>query len=132
MAGNLRTGRLQMLSIERTWGLPTRVAPEGDWMPVRWVDIDDPAASEQGALRGGATFKRLKGIWFDGGSMFFTSTTSGWTGAAQIWELDLERQRLRLFYQSPGTAVLSSPDNLMMMHSGCLLLCEDGDRSPSR
>jgi secreted PhoX family phosphatase len=135
--GDLESGRLQMLCIDRALRLPTRIAREDDWMPIGWVDIEDPTATElsvyeQGSRKNGATFKRLEGIWFDGGRVFFASTTGGWARAGQIWELDLERQRLRLTFQSPGTKVLSGPDNLAMMESGAMVICEDGDHIPSR
>lgn len=134
--GSLRgSGRLQMLAID---GRPNYAGrwPVGLRLPAAWVDIDDPEASRvsvfrQGYARGGMHFKRLEGCWWDDGHLYFVSTTGGWAGRGQVWELDAAADRLRLLYESPGRDVLDSPDNIVMMDNGALMLCEDGE-SPTR
>lgn len=128
-------GRLQMLAID---GRPNYAGrwPEGLKLPTAWVDIDDPEASHvsvfrQGYARGGMHFKRLEGCWWDDGHLYFVSTSGGWAGWGQVWELDVSADRLRLLYESPGRDVLDSPDNIVMMTNGALMLCEDGG-SPTR
>ena len=129
-------GRLQMLAIEGRSNFTGRW-PAGLSLPVSWVDIDDPTRSggrsvfRQGHARGAMRFERLEGCWWDDGHLYFVSTTGGTAGKGQIWELDASAARLRLLYESPGRTVLDSPDNLVMMTNGTLLLCEDGG-TPSR
>ncbi len=130
-----RPGRLQMLAID---GRPNFTGrwPVGLRLPTAWVDIDDPEAHRvpvfrQGYARGGMRFKRLEGCWWDAGRVYFVSTTGGRAGRGQVWELDTNDDRLLLLCESPGREVLDSPDNIVMMTNGALMLCEDGD-SPTR
>lgn len=129
-----RPGQLQMLAIDG------RADPEdrpGSAVPVGWVDVDDPEAIDgrsvfgQGDARGGKSFKRLEGCWFDGGRLYFVSTTGGSAGKGQVWELGVADDRLTLLYESPGRGTLDMPDNLVSMPGLGLLLCEDGG-SPTR
>jgi secreted PhoX family phosphatase len=145
-------GRLQMLGIE---GLPQYDAREHQqldrWLPVTWYDVaePDPAdASNASPLRtfaqafdqGAALFNRLEGCWYDGGSIFFDSTSGGDAkngdvnsdgfaeGYGQIWEYRPERRgggKLRLIFESTGADELDSPDNLVVTPRGGLILCED-------
>ena len=134
-SGALRgPGKLQMLAIDG------RTDPEdraGSAVPVTWVDIDDPevldgrSVFEQGNARGGKTFKRLEGCWFDGGRLYFVATTGGSAGKGQVWELGVADHRLTLLYESPGRETLDMPDNLVSVPGLGLLLCEDGG-SPTR
>lgn len=128
-------GRLQMLAIDGRRNFAGRW-PVGLRLPTAWVDIDDPQAHRvsvfrQGYARGGMRFKRLEGCWWDDGYLYFVSTSGGWAGRGQVWELDASADRLRLLYESPGREVLDSPDNIVMMSNGALMLCEDGE-SPTR
>ena len=126
-------GRLQMLAVDGR----TRPGKTGTHIPVAWVDIDEPTAVggwsvfEQGAARGGMTFKRLEGCWLDEGRLYFASTTGGGAKKGQIWELDVAGDRLALLYESPGRDTLDMPDNLVAMPGLGLLLCEDGG-APTR
>ena len=128
-------GRLQMLAIDGRRNFSGRW-PTGLRLPTAWVDIDDPEAQRvsvfrQGHARGGMRFKRLEGCWWDDGHLYFVSTSGGRAGRGQVWELDAAVDRLRLLYESPGREVLDSPDNIVVMNNGALLLCEDGD-GPTR
>jgi secreted PhoX family phosphatase len=170
-------GRLQMLGIASH---PQYDAREGQTtgavLTAVWFDVDDPdpAAAgnssptrtfNQGYVKGGAKFNRLEGCWWDGGSIFFVSTSGGDAkngdvnadgfreGYGQIWQYTPEESwddhdgdddsddgtndheahtpdatstgRLRLLFESPGQAVLDSPDNLTITPRGGLMLCED-------
>ena len=148
----LAGGRLQMLGIA---GLPQYDArqgqTEGTVLTAVWLDIDDPdpAAAgnssptrtfNQGYVKGGAKFNRLEGCWWDSGSIFFVSTSGGdakngdvnadgfHEGYGQIWQYTPDGASgggLRLLFESPGQAVLDSPDNITITPRGGLMLCED-------
>ena len=155
----LAGGRLQMLGLRNK---PQYDAREGQRLhqssSVVWHDIanPDPADAsngspdrvfEQGSDRGGATFTRLEGCWWDGGRVFFAATTGGDAkngnvdidgfeeGCGQIWEYRVGGApdgELRLVFESPGPNVLDSPDNLAITPRGSLILCEDDARSKDR
>ena len=131
-------GKLQMLAVN---GSPNYDASSGQEVgqPLRthWVDIDDPDPSDaaadgvanQGRGKGGALFSRLEGAWHSQGRTYFHSTNGGDAGAGQVWEyqsLGDDRGRLALIYESPGSSVLDSPDNITVSPRGGILMCEDG------
>jgi secreted PhoX family phosphatase len=145
-------GLLQMLGIIDRPQYDTREGQtQGLVLPVVWFDIFDPdpvAAGNtsltrtfnQGFNQGGAKFNRLEGCWWDGDSVFFVATSGGDVkngdvnadgfreGYGQVWQYTPEESsggRLRLVFESPGQAVLDSPDNLTITPRGGLLLCED-------
>jgi len=145
-------GRLQMLGIA---GRPQYDAREGQTegtvLTAVWLDIGepDPAAAgntsptrtfNQGYVQGGAKFNRLEGCWWDAGSIFFVSTSGGDAkngdvnadgfreGYGQIWQCTPDGPAsgsLRLLFESPGQAVMDSPDNITVTPRGGLMLCED-------
>jgi len=149
----LAGGRLQMLGIKGQPAYDTRQGQQvGRQVPVAWFDIlnPDPANASnsspervftQGFSQGGALFNRLEGVWWDNGGVFFVSTSGGDVkngdvnsdgfaeGYGQIWEYRPAGQsgggHLRLVFESPGQAVLDSPDNLHATPRGGLILCED-------
>ena len=84
----------------------------------------------QGFKAGGAIFARLEGAWYTEGKVFVTSTDGGAAKMGQVWELDVDRQELRLVFESPGADVLNMPDNLTVSPRGGLVLCEDGTLNP--
>ena len=86
----------------------------------------------QGFDKGGASFSRLEGCWYDSGSIFFTSTSGGTVGEGQVWHYDPRREELRLIFESPAQRVLDNPDNITISPRGGILLCEDGDRVGQR
>ena len=148
----LAGGRLQMIGIA---GHPQYDAREGQTtgavLTAVWLDIadPDPAAAgnssptrtfNQGYVNGGAKFNRLEGCWWDAGSIFFVSTSGGdakngdvnadgfHEGYGQIWQYTPDGPssgKLRLLFESPGQAVLDSPDNITITPRGGLMLCED-------
>jgi secreted PhoX family phosphatase len=111
---------------------------------IRWVDIAEPdrphsssSASgygmgvlQQGLDRGGAIFSRLEGATFGGGRLYITATDGGEAKMGQVWEIDPERGRLRLLFESPSAPTLNMPDNLTLSPRGGLVLCEDGTMTP--
>jgi secreted PhoX family phosphatase len=137
-------GRLQMMAVR---GQPRLDLREGQAAGVRygvfWVDIGDrdrphaaPAAADgsgvfsQGFEGGGAVFARLEGACYADGKVFITSTDGGNARMGQVWQLDVDRQELRLVFESPGPEVLNMPDNLTVSPRGGLVLCEDGTANP--
>jgi secreted PhoX family phosphatase len=135
-------GRLEMLAVDGRPGLDLRRGVRrGEEIPVSWVVIDDarrahrdPGEADtqgvfsQGAAKGGARFARLEGAWFGEGRLVFTSTSGGEAQRGQVWQLDPERSRLTLLYESPGEAELDGPDNICVSPRGGLVICEDGAR----
>jgi hypothetical protein len=132
-----RGGRLEMLAVR---GEPARQMITGQEvgraLRVDWVRIDDPdpdleggatSVAHQGIAKGGALFNRLEGIWYDARSrgFYFNSTSGGDAACGQVWHYDPHRDRLTLFFESPGGSVLDSPDNLLVTPRGGILLCED-------
>ena len=134
--GNLAAGgRLEMLAIADAPEADLRAGQRtGDWRRVEWVPIDDPDPADagpnsvfaQGRAGGGATFRRLEGIWYGGGRMYVVSTEGGDVRMGQVWEYEPGRERLRLLFESPGPDVLDMPDNLCVSPRGGIVLCEDG------
>jgi uncharacterized protein len=138
-------GQLQTLRVrgERQIDLSQGIAV-GMKFRVTWVDIDNPRQAHtpgntdglgvfmQGFDRGGASFTRLEGCWYDSGSIFFTSTDGGTAGEGQVWQYDPRREELTLIFESPEEAVLDNPDNITISPRGGIILCEDGDREGQR
>jgi secreted PhoX family phosphatase len=134
-------GRLGMLAIRGRPGYSTvRGQIPGDPLPVEWVEISNPDPSDaaanpsavflEGLDRGGAIFHRLEGCWYGDGTIFFDATSGGDAASGQIWQYrpnGAEGGELSLVFESPGTGVLDSPDNLCVSPRGGLVLCEDGD-----
>ena len=134
--GNLAAGgRLEMLAVAGAPGADLRAGQTtGAWRRVEWVPIDDPDPVDagpntvfaQGLAAGGATFRRLEGIWYGGGRIYIVSTEGGDVRMGQVWEYEPARERLRLLFESPGSEVLDMPDNLCVSPGGGIVLCEDG------
>jgi secreted PhoX family phosphatase len=148
--GNYTAGKLQMLAVKNrpqflTYeGVSDRV---GNPFPVEWVDIANPDPAipgptaevsrpprdqvfQQGFAAGGAAFARLEGAWYDGGSVFFNSTSGGDAGFGQVWEYRPRGRsggQLILLFESPSADLLDAPDNICVSPRGGLALCEDGD-----
>ena len=137
-------GRLQMLAIKDQPGFDARVGQkEQKPYPVEWVDITnpDPAEAEQdplavfkeGKAAGGATFSRLEGCLYGRDRIFFTSTDGGDRKLGQVWEYTprsgADGGTLKLLLEPTDAAVLNMPDNLCLMRSGDLMICEDNGSS---
>jgi secreted PhoX family phosphatase len=134
-------GRLQMLAVvDRPRYDTTRGQDPFVRLGVEWVDIadPDPAAAEidpyavmrQGLALGAAFFQRLEGCWWGDHGVYFNSTSGGDEGMGQIWHYRPHgpmRGELVMIFESPGSDVLESPDNLCVSPRGGLVLCEDGN-----
>ena len=98
---------------------------------IEWVDLPDPAATEQmcraQALEAGATlFSRSEGIIQDDmGQVWFSATTGGPAASGQLWRIDPANDTLTLVYEVTDPTVLSLPDNLTQTPWGDLLIAED-------
>jgi secreted PhoX family phosphatase len=133
-------GRLQMLAVDgRRLYDTSRGQRSGATYDIRWVDIPNPdrphlsessgfglGVLQQGVERGGAIFSRLEGATFADGRLYVTATDGGDARMGQVWEIDPQRDRLRLLFESPGGSVLNMPDNITVSPRGGLVLCEDG------
>jgi secreted PhoX family phosphatase len=133
-------GRLQMLAIDGRRNFDTsRAQRAGVAYDIHWVDIPEPdrphlggssgfglGVLQQGIDGGGALFSRLEGATFGDGRLYVTATDGGDARMGQVWEIDPQRDRLRLVFESPGPAVLNMPDNVTLSPRGGLVLCEDG------
>jgi hypothetical protein len=132
-------GVLQMLAIAGSPNYDTRTNQTlGAELPVNWVTIDTPdpaiissttSCFAQGLAKGGARFNRLEGVFRgDDGTMYFVSTSGGNAQRGQLWQFIPSFSgggTLVLVYESPGSAVLDSPDNICVTPSGGILFCED-------
>ena len=142
-----RGGRLQMLNVADAPAFTGWTGQTvGRILHCGWVDVADPdpnlaggqaSCFSQGRAQGGAAFNRLEGIWRgEGNKMFFVSTSGGAASRGQLWEYratSAEAGLLRLVFESPSSAVLDSPDNIVVTPSGAILFCEDdasGDNDP--
>ncbi len=147
-------GKLQMARVKgdpkleifrgSTIGIPVGATFEIDWVDIPITDPGDAddedtrraALFMQGFDQGGVVFNRLEGCWFGDGSVFFHDTRGGAAARGHVWQYvpgENEGQGgpedfglLRLIFESPGTSVLDSPDNITVSPRGGLLLCEDG------
>ena len=142
-------GTLQMLGLTGQLQADLREGQAvGVRRPVQWFTIGDPDPASpgnssatrtfnQGFEQGGATFNRLEGCWYERGQIFFVSTSGGdvkngdvnadgfQEGYGQVWRFLPDSNELELIFESPGAAVLDSPDNLTVTPRGGLLFCED-------
>jgi secreted PhoX family phosphatase len=133
-------GTLQMLAIDGRPRFDTREGQRGgDRYGIHWVDIAEPdrahaddrardnsGVRQQGLDQGGAVFARLEGAWFGDGRLYITATSGGPAQMGQVWEIDPKASTLHLIFESPGSDVLSMPDNVCLSPRGCIVLCENG------
>jgi secreted PhoX family phosphatase len=120
-------------------GLPrfdtSRDADHGLRMKVEWVDVPNPDPADdsvrhQAAALGAARFCRGEGIVMADKAVYICCTSGGRQDCGQIFKLTLGdrdgEDRLELFAESPGAAVLDMPDNICLTPWGDLLVAEDG------
>ena len=98
---------------------------------VTWGEVPDPSAESkptQGQVEGATRFNGGEGIWYDRGSIYFTSK-----GDNKVHHIDLAKQRYEVVWDSdPASegkegAVLSGVDNITVDHAtGDLFVAEDG------
>jgi secreted PhoX family phosphatase len=154
-------GVLEMLAVDGQpdADLSLGQAP-GATYAVQWVTIDEPYpgapngdgtfdtltdqnvaltfVGDQGRAKGGATFSRLEGIFFNDGKVYIVSTQGGATapgfpapsgfgdGHGQVWVYDTATETITLLFESPSPEVLELPDNVAVTPGGTVLLNEDG------
>ena len=143
-------GRLEALAID---GVPDSrnfsgaAVKSGQELRVRWIPLDNPEAPDddlrkRGAKAGATLFARGEGIWWDRGQLpgsgqfFFTCTSGGAIKGGQVFryvpavnegstgESDAPG-RIELFYESADLAFFNLGDNLTVMPTGHLMVCED-------
>ncbi len=127
-------GRLQALRILDTEAFNTAsLGKVGELFEIEWVDIDDPAPSDDtvryAAQADGATiFIRGEGLWFFEGEVYFSCTNGGPAGLGQIFRIiDYgDTGTLELVAVSDGPETLDFPDNITMSPWGELFISEDG------
>ena len=98
---------------------------------VTWAEVPDPSAGSKqtkNQVEEATTFNGGEGIWYDRGSIYFTSK-----GDNKVHHIDLADQRYEVIWDadavSEGTegAVLSGVDNITVDHAtGDLFVAEDG------
>lgn len=132
----LAGGRLQMMGVEGGRDMRDDLVI-GDELAVEWVDIPDPGKGftpnsregdgvvRQGLKAGASGFISLEGCVCMDGHVYFTSKYGGWAKSGHVYDYDIDRERIRLIYESPGHRVFSGPDNITLSPRGSLLLCED-------
>lgn len=142
--GNLGAGGSLSMMRVIGWGDLRKRAPINESLPVEWVGIDDPLRAhtpeaqdghgvfQQGKDQNGTTFARLEGCWYGNGYVFIVSTSGGPFGSGQIFKFDPQAQTVTCIFESPGSEVLDSPDNITVSPRGGIVLCEDGERTPQR
>jgi MYXO-CTERM domain-containing protein len=104
------------------------VAPDG---AVTWSPVPDPSAATKPTktqVEGATTFNGGEGIWYDDGSIYFTSK-----GDNKVHHIDLKTQQYEVIWDSDPTAdgvegaVLSGVDNITVdPETGDLFVAEDG------
>jgi uncharacterized protein len=114
---------------------------------TRWTPLDNPEAPDddlrkRGAAAGATLFARGEGMWWNKGSLpgsgelYFTCTSGGAAEAGQVFryvpavneghsgESDAPGA-IDLFYESRDKAYFNLGDNLTVMPTGHLMICED-------
>jgi secreted PhoX family phosphatase len=130
-------GRLQALALRDTARTDSRNwtgadLAEQDWLPVRWIDLDGTDSPDddlrlRGHQAGALRFARGEGIHWGDGELFFCCTSGGAAKLGQIMRLrpGAAGDRLQLFVESRGKAMLDFGDNLTVAPTGHLIVCED-------
>ncbi|MGN6695519.1 MAG: alkaline phosphatase PhoX [Aquihabitans sp.] len=98
---------------------------------VTWKEVADPSAESKPTktqVEGATTFNGGEGIWYDRGSIYFTSK-----GDNKVHHIDLAKQQYEVIWDVDVTdtgvegAVLSGVDNITVDHAtGDLFVAEDG------
>lgn len=133
-----RGGRLQALALANgvtsTTNHPAVSMATGAATAVRWIDLDNVEAPDddlraRGAALGAAKFARGEGIWFGQRELYFACTSGGAAQLGQIFKLEIggrgRADRLILHYESVAIDQFNFGDNLTIMPSGDLMVCED-------
>jgi uncharacterized protein len=146
----VKGGRLEALAIDgvadsRNWN--GAAMKRGDDLRVRWIPLDNPESPDddlrkRGAKAGATLFARGEGMWWnkgtlpDSGDFYFTCTSGGGVKGGQVFryvpavseghsgESDAPG-KIELFYESADLAYFNLGDNLTVMPTGHLMVCED-------
>jgi secreted PhoX family phosphatase len=110
--------------------------PVGAKYQVSWVDVPHEVGERDDGLRdfahekGAAILCRGEGIVRTDDGFAFTCTEGGPIGAGQVFHLapTVTGGTLKLLAQSELQSTLDMPDNITVMPSGDLLVCEDNHR----
>jgi uncharacterized protein len=130
-------GRLEALAVDglgdsRNWN--GQALERSKALTGKWVQLDDPEAPEddlrkRGAAKGATLFARGEGIWWGNDELYFTCTDGGAIKYGQIFRLRPDvngtADILDLFYESTDKAAYNYGDNLCVMPTGHLMVCED-------
>jgi hypothetical protein len=87
-----------------------------------WATVPDPAAIGMPSRRQVAGMRRFnggEGIWFDDGTVYFSTK-----GDNRIWAYDTASDALGTIYEGGGP--LTGVDNLTVSRAGEVFVCEDG------
>lgn len=139
-------GKLQALVVKqaqqfdsRNWEKPDMAVDT--WHHVEWIDISDPESPnddlrKQGYKKGAALFARGEGIHWADNELYFCCTNGGALKYGQIMRYqpsvdegnvneNTQPGRLQLFFESVDKSLFNFGDNLTIMPTGHLLVCED-------
>jgi hypothetical protein len=90
-----------------------------------WAPVPDPSGiftATRNQVPGTRRFDGGEGIWFDSGTVYFSTK-----GDNRIWAYDTAAGALTTVYEArPGTP-LRGVDNLTVSRAGEIFVCEDGD-----
>jgi secreted PhoX family phosphatase len=130
-------GQLQALAVTNgeRFDLGQGHAPNAKF-DVRWIPVPHEAGEREDGLRfeaharGAAIVKRGEGIVYTGDGVVFTCTEGGPIDAGQVFHLAPTPTggTLTLLAQSLDQEALDMPDNITVMPSGDLVVCEDNHR----
>lgn len=114
-------------------------AHQGDVFYPQWVAVPDPDGHPRptrsqiyvldGEFVRPTLFHRGEGSWWSDvdQAVVFAATGGGSSRHhGQIWRYEPGDNRLTLLYESQDSSVLDQPDNLLVLPSGDIVLCEDG------
>jgi secreted PhoX family phosphatase len=92
---------------------------------VEWAEVPDPSGAREPTrrqVRGSTEFKRGEGIWFDGETLYVSTTAD-----ARVYAYDTRREHIRVIYD--GLASRNAPllrvDQLTGSRAGEVFVCED-------
>jgi hypothetical protein len=95
---------------------------------VTWARVPDPnvltgLAETRDQVPGATRFNGGEGLWFDSGTIYFTTK-----GDRRVWAYDTASKRLEVIYDRAlqPTASLDAVDNVTVSASGDVYVCEDG------
>lgn len=139
-------GRLEALVLAEAPGVDPRnwsgvQFAKGQNYRAKWVPLSNPESPnddlrKQGAAKGAALFARGEGIFWGQGELFFACTNGGAAKFGQIFRYkpavneglpgeSAAPGMLDLFMESTNPAFYNYGDNICVMPTGHLLVCED-------